>query len=387
MDHKATGELLFILINNLNRNLNASLNPNPMVANSWVTDPGNELPEELPAPAVTKKKIILAGASNMRRLVPALKMNGYEVIDLSLPSWQATSENISTLADRIASLHADGGSVMVLELFGNSTFRYRQFDGTMALPFKSGHGYHMEGEVGVCDDISFNKLLSAVQPVLEACGSGTKIIVPPLPRYLYTGCCNSKSHCTNLRNEDYELNMLQSTMHFRPLIKDNLLAAGHNRFFVLDGIGALLGIPAGNNRGTAVEILRELNKYCAADGVHYNELGYANLAKVITSAISGVESGTLTKSEAGSGSLSGNKRNTVFFWRGFTSPVGYSGPRTNPPASTTPTTVPATARAGAAGSAGATMSEARNFTRGGSRGGGFMRAHYKDRRCPYWKKR
>jgi hypothetical protein len=147
MDHKATGELLFALLNSLNQNLNADLNPNLIVANSWVTDPGNALPEEPPL-QTGKKKLFIAGASNMRRLVPALKLSGYEVTDLTVPSWLATPGNVEMLADRITSLSADPGTVIVLELFGNSTIRYRQFDGTMALPFKSGHGYHLEESRG-----------------------------------------------------------------------------------------------------------------------------------------------------------------------------------------------------------------------------------------------
>jgi hypothetical protein len=381
MDHKATGELLFALLNSLNRNLNADLNPNLIVANSWVTDPGNALPEEPPL-QTGKKKLIIAGASNMRRLVPALKLSGYEVTDLTVPSWLATPGNVEMLADRITSLSVDPGTVIVLELFGNSTIRYRQFDGTMALPFKSGHGYHLEGEVGVSDDTCFTQLFSSVKPVIEACGSAIKIIVPPLPRYLYTGCCSSKNHCTNLRNEDYELRLLQSVMHFRPLIKDNLLAAGIGRFFVLDGIGALMGIPAGNNRGTAAEILKELSNYCAADGVHFNEIGYANLAKVIESAVTGIETGLLTKADI-SGPSSGSKQAAVFFWRGFTSPVGYSGPRSipRPPANQT-TNVLASSTTGSSNIDGPGL----GFTRGGSRGG-HNRFFFKGRNCPYWRKK
>jgi hypothetical protein len=178
---------------------------------------------------------------------------------------------------------------------------------------------------------------------------------------------------------------------FRPLIKDSLLAAGIGSFFVLDGIGALLGIPAGNNRGTAAEILKELSKYCATDGVHFNEIGYANMAKVIDSAVSGIESGTLTKADI-SGPSSGSKQGAVFFWRGFNSPVGYSGPRSNtlrPPTNQTanlnedctPTgTGTGTSSTGNTGSAGM------QFTRGGSRGG-HNRFFYKGRNCPYWKKK
>jgi hypothetical protein len=56
MDHKATGELLFTLLNTINRNFNTDLNPNQLVANSWVTDPGPvKLPEELPVPQTKKK--------------------------------------------------------------------------------------------------------------------------------------------------------------------------------------------------------------------------------------------------------------------------------------------------------------------------------------------
>jgi hypothetical protein len=177
-------------------------------------------------------------------------------------------------------------------------------------------------------------------------------------------------------------------MHFRPLIKDNLLAAGIGRFFVLDGIGALMGIPAGNSRGTAAEILKELSNYCAADGVHFNEIGYANLAKVIDSAVSGIESGSLTKADT-SGSSSGSKQGTVFFWRGFTSPVGYSGPRTNiprPPANQTVNLGASGIPAGNVTGLSSAGSPGVNFTRGGSRGG-HNRFFYKGRNCPYWKKK
>jgi hypothetical protein len=249
----------------------------------------------------------------------------------------------------------------------------------------------MEGEVGVCDDNTFARLLSAVKPILSACGSGPKIIVPPLPRYLYTGCCANKKHCTNITSEDYELTLLHSTMHFRPIIKDSLLASGFENFFVLDGIGALLGIPAGNNRGSAAENLLELAKYCAPDGVHFKDIGYANMAKVIVSAATGLQSGTLTKSQAGSGTLSGRNK-SVFFWRGFTSPNGYCGPRstpvnmTAPPSNSNSMSLPPPAWE----PRNTDTQPLPNFVRGGTRGGphrGTKQWYGGGRRLPYWKKK
>jgi hypothetical protein len=108
---------------------------------------------------------------------------GYEVSDLSQPSWLASTVNIELLTEKLTSLNLDTDSAVILELFGNSTYRYRQFDGTMALPFKVGHGYHMEGEVGVGDDCTFAKLCCAVQPIIDSGGSAIQIIVPVPP------CC------------------------------------------------------------------------------------------------------------------------------------------------------------------------------------------------------
>jgi hypothetical protein len=199
----------------------------------------------------------------------------------------ATPENIDYLIGTLNTICPGKETTVVLELFGNSTFRYRQFDGTMALPFKSNNGYHMEGAVGVCDDETFLKLCGSVSGVFDACNDSTKIIIPPLPRYLYTGCCRNKHHCTNWKNDEYELLLVHATTHFRPVLKDALLKQGLEKFFVVDGIGALLGVLPGGNRGAPPEIVRELTSYCATDGVHFTDTGYANLAKTVL--VSGME--------------------------------------------------------------------------------------------------
>jgi hypothetical protein len=186
--------------------------------------------------------------------------------------------------------------------------------------------------VGVCDDNSFVNLCANLGPVFEACGSSCKIVIPPLPRYLYNSCCPNKHHCTNRTEDDYQLNMLKNTTHLRAVLKEALLNSGTERFFVLDGVGGLLGVPAGTNRGTAIENKTELKNHCLPDGVHYTDSGYANLAKVICGAAAGVLNGQLTKAEPQK--VSGKPAGSVYFWRGFSSPNGISGPRkpdSNPP--------------------------------------------------------
>jgi hypothetical protein len=123
--------------------------------------------------------------------------------------------------------------------------------------------------------------------------------------------------------------MLHATTHFRPLLKETVTKMGAERFFVLDGVGGLLGVPAGENRGAASEILRELKNSCGMDGVHFTEVGYANLTRTIISAFAGIRAGTLTKSAVGKQGISGHHGS--FFWRGFVSPVGQAGTSTDRP--------------------------------------------------------
>jgi hypothetical protein len=330
-DRKATEGLIRILIDNLNRDFDTNLNPDIIVAKSWAGELKTSAEQILDTAAETEKHIVLIGSSNIRRLAPFIKSAGFSVTDLSQPSWLATPDNVEFLATKLNTLGLPPDTAIILELFGNSTFRFRQFDGTMALPYKAGNIYHMGGDIGVCEDDAFKKLCGSISGILEACKDSIKILVPPLPRYLYTPCCGNKNHSTNMGADEYELNMLQSITHFRPVLKDTMLNMGLEKFFVIDGVGALLGVLPGENRGSPVEIIRDLKRYCAPDGVHFTDAGYSNLGKTIIAAVRGVASGTLTKSCAAASSISA-KHHGTYFWRGFTSPIGHSCLRTTPAA-------------------------------------------------------
>jgi hypothetical protein len=88
MDCKATGKLLRYLIENLNRDFSANLNPEIIIAENWagtgnidITDPPGDSAMENTDMA---KHIVLVGASNMTRL--------------SVPSWLSTDQDLAYLA-------------------------------------------------------------------------------------------------------------------------------------------------------------------------------------------------------------------------------------------------------------------------------------------------
>jgi hypothetical protein len=199
LDRKATGELIRTLIETLNRDFSANINPNIVLANNWAGKTDSLDPPEILSEDEndTHRQIVLIGASNMKRLVPLLTKLGYNVTDLSEPSWLATTANIEHAITMLNTLSLDPGYTLVLEPCGNSTFRYRQFDGTLVLPFKTTDGYHMGGDICTCDDDSFMRTFEAIGDILDSEGAGVKILIPPLPRHLFKGCCKNNSQPDN----------------------------------------------------------------------------------------------------------------------------------------------------------------------------------------------
>ncbi len=89
--------------------------------------------------------MVLVGASNLGQSSNFFCEAGMEIRNLTVPGWVASPENIASVCEKISSLICVEKPTFVMDLFGNSTFRYEQFDSSVALPYKSGGKYHLEG--------------------------------------------------------------------------------------------------------------------------------------------------------------------------------------------------------------------------------------------------
>jgi hypothetical protein len=133
---------------------------------------------------------------------------------------------------------------------------------------------------------------------------------------------------------------------FRGLLAKNLKSMGVENFYVMDGIGGLLGFSPGERRPANTEIAMDLKPIFNSDGVHYSEIGYRNLAKTAVEAMIGTINGTLLRAEETRPPAAAcvTKATTVqaaqlpakptYFWRGFSSPNGARGIASAPAAST-----------------------------------------------------
>jgi len=270
------------------------------------------------------KRVVLIGASNLKRVASELQREGLEVIDLCTPGWTVTPANVQKLTNTLKNSNMCQNSAFVYDLYGNSCFRATLFDGSTVMPTKEGGGgYHLPGSVEVCKDDIFCKLIEIAQPVLDIVEDSIKVVIPPQPRYLFAPCCSDRSHCSNVGQGSHAETLLAGCFRLRAILKRKMVASGsQNPPWVMDTCCSVPNAP----ECTVVEKLSVLKRVSSHDGVHLTSEGNSNVAKNICDTLANIQTGMLGKkivlSRSSAVPLAGAEPN--FFWKGFNSPVGSS---------------------------------------------------------------
>ncbi len=220
------------------------------------------------------QRVVVAGASNLKYSVAYFSDPDIKFIDLSSPGWVPTPGNVTDLKEKVLSHKSQKVSAFVFDLFGNSSVRFEQFDGSTALPFKSHGKYHLGGDVVVSPNDVFKKTVEAILPILSAKGDTPCVLVPPIPRYLFSRCCYDIGHCTNAKKDKYQDELLSGFLQLRNSLIKMLVTAGLKNFKVLDTCCTTTCATMANTKTR----LTDLKMVTAKDGVHYVAAGYRNLA-------------------------------------------------------------------------------------------------------------
>ena len=301
-----------VTIDELLRPLLASLHNNFRLCNP----PESYLPRSGPESAVVPVppiQMVAIGASNLLYTVPNLSGKFDKVADLTKKGWIATKTSVSVMLDQLLATESNNvESVLVFDLFSNFVHRYRQSDDTLSLPFKAGNGYHLGGDVDIVTDGQFKSVFNLCFPLMAAHQQAMKIIVPPAPRYLFTGCCTEKTHCTNIATAGYETTALAKAKHLQSLLKVQVVAAGIKNVWVMDTCYMV----DGSQCTSETETLNLLKNIYAKDGVHFKQAGYTNTAHCIMNAAD------MLRSRLASSASASVARKQETYWRGFVSSVG-----------------------------------------------------------------
>jgi hypothetical protein len=178
MDRKATDALVRAFLENLHKNFLVPNNPEDFLVR--VTDKTDCTKEE-----ASKTTYIVIGSSITNRVVGHLRALNIPVIDLTVPGWLATQDNIDSLIAKLAGLDCPDDFVVVMDLHSNSSYRFKQFDGTPALPVKDCKKYHFPGEILLTDDMLFKKITASLAPVLLSAQNKIKVLIPPPPQVCF----------------------------------------------------------------------------------------------------------------------------------------------------------------------------------------------------------
>jgi hypothetical protein len=164
MSCTVTKEVINILLTALQNDFTISVGPE--VSLQRTTETGEDLNKT--------KHIVCIGSSILSQLIPHFSADGYTVTDLTQPGWIATDENIATLIQKMSDLKIEPGFAVVMDLVSNCTYRYTQFDGTQALPYKEGGKFHFAGPV-ICSEDTFKKIMKKLGPVLLSAQNAKKL--------------------------------------------------------------------------------------------------------------------------------------------------------------------------------------------------------------------
>jgi hypothetical protein len=290
-------ELVRTLIQTVNRDFQSCSNPEEFL----VREPMAEEPD------TKAQKVILLGASNLGRCADHLKNLGISVIDLTSPGWIATPDNVSALLEKLNSITCSNSDRLVLDLYGNLSYRFRQFDGTVSLPYKSDGRYHLAGDVVACPIAVFKKIVESTSPLFTAKKYCSIVVVPPLPRYLYGGCCRLAGHCSNVSKQDHPGKLLGEVTGLRNCLKQHIAGLGLVNCRVLDTCCVASCTPTADLQ-TRVSALKEVT---AKDHIHFTAEGYANLVQQVLSTRNPPQTTPSHRLDA-----------KKYYWRGFRSTVG-----------------------------------------------------------------
>ncbi len=83
----------------------------------------------------------------------------------TLLGWTANADNIGQLTNAVKEHVTHGASAFVFDLFGNTSVRFKQFDGSMSLPFQSHGKFHLGGKVIICPPDIFKQTVECLADI------------------------------------------------------------------------------------------------------------------------------------------------------------------------------------------------------------------------------
>ena len=134
----------------------------------------------------------------------------------------------------------------------------------------------MLGEVKGASNETVKKILDNLSQTFSVLREQKKIIIPPIPRYMFGGCCADPMHAPNTSDTEDPKRTLSDHLRIRNTIKQSLVSKGEKRLRVLDFVG--IYAPDHLNMHNKTLALKTITH---TDNVHLTQQGYDTLADTL----------------------------------------------------------------------------------------------------------
>jgi hypothetical protein len=170
------------------------------------------------------KRFVVVGASHATRLACVMEDLGAVVIDLSVPGWRPTADNVASAIRELNAVLAEdysGETIVIYQLYDNSCYLACSPAGETSLPVKlADNKFHVEGRLTFVDRTGFRELFTATLPLLRAGKDCVKILLSPLMRYALEPCCADNTHMTNRSDSNFGSNLGQALSNIGEWLQD-----------------------------------------------------------------------------------------------------------------------------------------------------------------------
>jgi len=136
----------------------------------------------------------------------------------------------------------------------------------------------LPGNITRATDKSIEETISGLRTALAVIDNANKIFIPPIPRYMFGGCCADSSHAPNTREPEHAKDTLTDHTRIRNKLKQCIITKGksNSNTRILDVINALA-----EDQNSPTDKIKALRTHTSSDNVHLTTHGYHLLAKAI----------------------------------------------------------------------------------------------------------
>ena len=84
----------------------------------------------------------------------------------------------------------------------------------------------MPGIITRATDKSIEETISGLRTALAVIEDQNKILIPPIPRYMFGGCCADGTHAPNTKEPDHAKDTLTDHIRIRSKLKNCIITKG-----------------------------------------------------------------------------------------------------------------------------------------------------------------